>query len=210
MTLTEGEGAGKKVKLQIWVRSCFPPRFRDITDVAPSNRTRLVKFVLPLALDSNERELTDKCKQESFRSITRSYYRGAGGALLIFDITSKPSFLACRGWLDDLRQWGEDDLVILLVGNKGDLCLPVDEGGEGQERGVMEEEAKSWVEEEGLAGYVETSAKSGSGVEEAFDQLTREVHRRHREGLAARRGAAGNGGGGFSLGGKGTGKAGCC
>lgn len=96
--------------------------------------------------------------QETFRSITRSYYRGAGGALLVFSIAERSSFVNCKGWLDDLRSWGEEDVVVLLVGNKGDL--------EGAAREVTDEEAKAWADENGLAGYVETSAKSGNGVEE--------------------------------------------
>lgn len=106
--------------------------------------------------------------QESFRAITRSYYRGAGGALLVFSLTSHQSFTNCRGWLADLRQWGEEDLLVLLVGNKGDVPLSPasEEGGGGERREVEREEAERWAEEEGLAGYVETSAKSGAGVEE--------------------------------------------
>lgn len=106
--------------------------------------------------------------QESFRAITRSYYRGAGGALLVFSLTSHQSFTNCRGWLADLRQWGEEDLLVLLVGNKGDVLSTTTEegGGGGERREVEREEAERWAEEEGLAGYVETSAKSGAGVEE--------------------------------------------
>jgi GTPase SAR1 family protein len=105
--------------------------------------------------------------QESFRAITRSYYRGAGGALLVFSLTSHQSFTNCRGWLADLRQWGEEDLLVLLVGNKGDVLSTTEEGTGGAERREVErEEAERWAEEEGLAGYVETSAKSGAGVEE--------------------------------------------
>ncbi|KAG0655029.1 hypothetical protein C6P46_001275 [Rhodotorula mucilaginosa] len=113
-------------------------------------------------------QIWDTAGQESFRAITRSYYRGAGGALLVFSLTSHQSFTNCRGWLADLRQWGEEDLLVLLVGNKGDVLSTTEEGTGGAERREVErEEAERWAEEEGLAGYVETSAKSGAGVEEA-------------------------------------------
>lgn len=120
------------------------------------------------------RQIWDTAGQESFRSITRSYYRGAGGALLVFDLTQRSSFASCRSWLADLRQWGEQDLCILLVGNKGDLCAPEGDGDDdgdapesaGKKRAVSKAEVLAWVEEEGLAGYVETSAKEGTGVEE--------------------------------------------
>ncbi|GAA6005443.1 hypothetical protein JCM10207_002983 [Rhodosporidiobolus poonsookiae] len=130
-------------------------------------------------------QIWDTAGQENFRAITRSYYRGAGGALLVFSLTSHQSFANCRGWLADLRAWGEEDLLILLVGNKGDITSEAAEGGEKRE--VEEEEARKWAEEEGLAGYVETSAKSGAGVEEAFNTLTRLVHERHQASLAANR-----------------------
>lgn len=60
----------------------------------------------------------DSAGQECFRSITRSYFRGAQAALLVFDLTDRPSFVACKSWLEDLREYGEEELVILLVGNK--------------------------------------------------------------------------------------------
>ncbi|BGP13080.1 hypothetical protein JCM10213_000915 [Rhodosporidiobolus nylandii] len=130
-------------------------------------------------------QIWDTAGQENFRAITRSYYRGANGALLVFSLTSHQSFANCKGWLADLRAWGEEDLLILLVGNKGDVVREA--GPDGEKREVEEEEARKWAEEEGLAGYVETSAKSGAGVEEAFNTLTRLAHERHQASLAANR-----------------------
>ncbi|GAA5847512.1 hypothetical protein JCM5353_007565, partial [Sporobolomyces roseus] len=63
-------------------------------------------------------QVWDTAGQESFRAITRSYYRGAGGALLCFSLTSHQSFKNLKTWLSDLRQYGEEDLLILVVGNK--------------------------------------------------------------------------------------------
>ncbi|POY73448.1 hypothetical protein BMF94_3385 [Rhodotorula taiwanensis] len=129
-------------------------------------------------------QIWDTAGQESFRAITRSYYRGAGGALLVFSLTSHQSFSNCQGWLADLRAWGEEDLLVLLVGNKGDVT---EEATGGEKREVDREEADKWAQEEGLAGYVETSAKSGAGVEEAFNTLTRLVHARQQASLAENR-----------------------
>lgn len=110
-------------------------------------------------------QIWDTAGQESFRAITRSYYRGAGGALLCFSLTSHQSFHNLKSWLNDLRAWGEEDLMILVVGNKGDITSDA-EGGTGEKREVTKEEAEEFVRQEGLAGYVETSAKNGDGVEE--------------------------------------------
>ncbi|GAA5850805.1 hypothetical protein JCM9279_003930 [Rhodotorula babjevae] len=146
-------------------------------------------------------QIWDTAGQESFRAITRSYYRGAGGALLVFSLTSHSSFANCAGWLADLRAWGEDDLLVLLVGNKGDVLSGGDGAGEagGERREVEREEAEKWAREEGLAGYVETSAKSGEGVEEAFNTLTRLVHARSQASLAANRASRKGASGGSSL-----------
>lgn len=107
----------------------------------------------------------DTAGQEAFRSITRSYYRGAAGALLVFDLTHRPSFAACPGWLADLRAYGEEDLLVLLVGTKGDLC----DASDGDKRATTRAEAEAFARDEGLVGYVETSALSGQGVEEVSD-----------------------------------------
>lgn len=63
----------------------------------------------------------DTAGQERFRSVTRSYYRGAAGALLVYDSTSRDSFNALSNWLNDARTLANSNIVILLVGNKKDL-----------------------------------------------------------------------------------------
>jgi Ras-related protein Rab-2A len=59
--------------------------------------------------------------QESFRSITRSYYRGAAGALLVYDITRRETFNHLTRWLEEARQNASNSMVIMLIGNKSDL-----------------------------------------------------------------------------------------
>ncbi|QRW03822.1 GTP-binding protein YPTC4 [Ceratobasidium sp. AG-Ba] len=71
----------------------------------------------------------DTAGTESFRSITRSYYRGAAGALLVYDVTSRASFEHARGWLADVREHADPNLTCILVANKVDLCAA--EGEEG-------------------------------------------------------------------------------
>jgi small GTP-binding protein len=107
-------------------------------------------------------QMWDTAGQEVFNSLTRSYYRHSSGALLVFSLNSRLSFSHLSSWLRDWREWSgeEGEGVILLVGNKADLC------GEGGEREVESDEAREWAEREGLVGYVETSAKIGSGVVE--------------------------------------------
>ena len=71
-----------------------------------------ISSIAPLALA--------QAGQESFRSITRSYYRGAAGALLVYDITRRDTFNHLTTWLDDARQHSNSNMVIMLIGNKTD------------------------------------------------------------------------------------------
>ena len=59
-----------------------------------------------------------KAGQESFRSITRSYYRGAAGALLVYDITRRDTFNHLANWLKDCREYANSNMAIMLIGNK--------------------------------------------------------------------------------------------
>ena len=61
--------------------------------------------------------------QESFRSITRSYYRGAAGALLVYDITRRETFNHLASWLEDARQHANPNMTIMLIGNKAGVSL---------------------------------------------------------------------------------------
>merc|ERR1712124_156571 len=60
----------------------------------------------------------DTAGQEAFRSITRSYYRGAAGALLVYDITRRETFNHLASWLEDARQHANSNMTIMLIGNK--------------------------------------------------------------------------------------------
>ena len=65
----------------------------------------------------------DTAGQEKFRAITKSYYRGAKGALVVFDLTRRDSFTNTEKWISELRANGESDLIIVLIGNKSDLVM---------------------------------------------------------------------------------------
>lgn len=77
--------------------------------------------------------LWDTAGQETYKSVTRSYFRGASGALLVFDLTRRESFLHATDWLNDLRQIAEPDIVVVLVGNKSDLVEDGEEEGNDEE-----------------------------------------------------------------------------
>lgn len=169
--------------------------------------------------------LWDTAGQETYKSITRSYFRGASGALLVFDITRRATFEHATEWLRDLRQIAEEGIEIVLVGNKSDLTTTTSTtltsgggdsvvGGDNQ-RAVTVSEAEEWCRQNNILRYVETSAKSGDGVERAFLEVAERIYANIEKGkydLADRRSgvrgpgsSAAAGGGGGGLGGRGGG-----
>jgi small GTP-binding protein len=115
--------------------------------------------------------LWDTAGQETYKSVTRSYFRGASGALLVFDISRRPTFEHVQDWLSDLRAIAETDIVVILVGNKSDLAA-----GEENKREVTVAEAAEWARKNGVLEYVETSAKNGEGVELAFARVAEKIY----------------------------------
>ena len=115
--------------------------------------------------------LWDTAGQETYKSVTRSYFRGASGALLVYDITRRPTFTHVTDWLADLRAIAEPDIVVVLVGNKLDLV-----GEDASKRQVDREEAEAWCRTNGVLKHVETSAKSGEGVEGAFVEVAQRIY----------------------------------
>lgn len=119
--------------------------------------------------------LWDTAGQETYKSITRSYFRGASGALLVFDITRPNTFASVTQWLQDLRQIAEDGIVVILVGNKCDLAESGDPS-ESNKRRITRQEAEEWCRLNNVVRYVETSAKSGEGVERAFLEVAERIY----------------------------------
>ena len=115
--------------------------------------------------------LWDTAGQETYKSVTRSYFRGASGALLVFDLSRRQTFQHVTDWLNDLRQIAEPDIVVVLVGNKADLAQEAD-----NKREVTSQEAKEWARRNGILEYVETSAKSGENVERAFMRVAERIY----------------------------------
>ncbi|CAJ2657762.1 unnamed protein product [Trifolium pratense] len=114
----------------------------------------------------------DTAGQELFRSIIRSYYRGAACALLVYDITRRETFNHLASWLEDARQQANSNMIIMLIGNKSDLA---------KKRQVSTEEGERFAKENGLI-FMEVSAKSGEKVEEAFVKSARSIYKKIEDG----------------------------
>ncbi|XP_064625126.1 ras-related protein Rab-37-like isoform X4 [Lineus longissimus] len=110
-------------------------------------------------------QIWDTAGQERFRSVTHAYYRDAHALLLLYDVTSKPSFDNIRAWLSEINEYAQDDVVIMLLGNKADMT----EG-----RVIKREEGEKLARDHNVA-FMETSAKTGMNVELAFMAIARDL-----------------------------------
>jgi len=105
--------------------------------------------------------------QQRFEFIRSTFYKGAAGALLVFDLTREQTYTETRKWLTEIRQFAGENIPFVLIGNKLDLMEDV---------GVVidRDEARKFAESEGSI-YIETSAKTGEKVDDAFTELTRRI-----------------------------------
>ena len=102
-----------------------------------------------------------------YRAVTSAYYRGAVGAMLVYDMTKRQSFDHMARWLEELRGHADKNIVIMLIGNKSDL---------GSLRAVPTEDAQEFAEREKLF-FMETSALEATNVETAFLTILTDIYR---------------------------------
>ena len=133
----------------------------------PNSQTTVgVEFATKLVIADGKSvkvQIWDTAGQERYKAITSAYYRGAVGALLVYDITSKKSFEDVQKvWMQELRDNTEPYIVVMLVGNKSDLK---------HLRAVRQEDASKFAEENNIA-FIETSAFDNSNILLTFQRLT--------------------------------------
>ncbi|URE09454.1 RAB [Musa troglodytarum] len=125
-------------------------------------------------------QIWDTAGQERYRAITSAYYRGAVGALLVYDITKQKTFDNVQRWLRELRDHADSNIVIMMAGNKSDL---------NHLRAVSENDGQVFAEKEGLS-FLETSALESLNVERAFQTILLEIyHIINKKALAAKEAA---------------------
>jgi len=118
-------------------------------------------------------QMWDTAGQERFRSVTRSYYRGAAGCLLVYDVTNRDSYESLANWLRDAKSLARPDITVVVVGNKCDKK---------NEREVTLLEASRFAQEHDLL-FMETSALTGECVDEVFLKCTSSIVSKIERGL---------------------------
>jgi len=151
-------------------KSCLTLQFTENRCRDEHNMTIGVEFgSRSIIIDDKSIKLMiwDTAGQERFHSITQSYYRGASGALLVYDISRRDTFDHVTDWLERMRRGAgaESKMMITLIGNKCDL----------KHREVSYEEGEKFAHDQGLM-FQETSAKTAWNVETAFVQMARKIY----------------------------------
>jgi len=175
LVLLGASGAGKTALSTRFVRGTFDGEnasatvgaaFASTTRALDDGRAR-IKF-----------EIWDTAGQERYASLAPLYYRGATAAMIAFDASDDASLERARYWAEELRKHGDARCRVVLVGNK------IDATRDGA-REAAREAGEALASEHGMAAYRETSAKTGEGVREAFEDVARAVMRGREDATAA-------------------------
>ncbi|XAR56285.1 hypothetical protein NMG60_11036709 [Bertholletia excelsa] len=161
VVLIGDSGVGKSNLLSRFTRNEFCLESKSTIGVEFATRTLQVEGRIVKA------QIWDTAGQERYRAITSAYYRGALGALLVYDVTKPTTFENVSRWLKELRDHADSNIVIMLIGNKTDLK---------HLRAVATEDAQGFAEKEGLS-FIETSALEATNVEKAFQMILSEIYR---------------------------------
>jgi len=149
-------------------KSCLLLRFADDTYTQSYISTIGVDFkirTIELEGKTVKLQIWDTAGQERFRTITSSYYRGAHGIIIVYDVTDRDSFNNVKHWIQEIDKYAADGVKKLLVGNKCDLQ---------SKKAVSYDEAKELADSLGI-NFMETSAKNSHNVEQAFQMMAAEI-----------------------------------
>ena len=150
-------------------KTCFLMKYTDKTfqDVHISTiglDYRLKSMVLKSGKNI-KLQIWDTAGQDRFRAITKNYYKGANGIILIYDVTNPKTYDNVKNWVTQIREEASPNVVVYLCGNKIDMK---------EDRKVNEEEGKKMAEEFGFP-FNETSAREGIKINETFEDLVERI-----------------------------------
>ncbi|KAH0793911.1 ras-related protein Rab-11A [Histomonas meleagridis] len=157
--LVGDSGVGKTNLLSQFARNLFNQNSKTTIGVEFATKTLEINGKIIKA------QIWDTAGQERYRAITSSYYKGAQGAMILYDITSSISFESIPKWLSELRNNADEHIPVMIIGNKCDLD---------ESRSVKQQEAIQFAEQEKLL-FIETSAAEATNVQEAFQQLLESI-----------------------------------
>ncbi|KAF7150381.1 hypothetical protein RHSIM_Rhsim02G0137900 [Rhododendron simsii] len=161
VVLIGDSGVGKSNLLSRFTRNEFSVESKSTIGVEFATRSIHVDDKIVKA------QIWDTAGQERYRAITSAYYRGAVGALLVYDVTRHITFENIERWLKELRAHTDANIVIMLVGNKADLR---------HLRAVSTEDARAFSERENNY-FMETSALEALNVDSAFTEVLTQIYR---------------------------------
>ncbi|KAJ8471131.1 hypothetical protein OPV22_025474 [Ensete ventricosum] len=161
VVLIGDSGVGKSNLLSRFARNEFSIESKSTIGVEFATRTVHVDDKVVKA------QIWDTAGQERYRAITSAYYRGAVGALVVYDVTRHATFENVERWLKELRSHTDPSIVVMLVGNKADLR---------HLRAVSPEDAEVFAEKE-KTFFMETSALESLNVENAFTEVLSQIYR---------------------------------
>ncbi|XP_050545854.1 ras-related protein Rab-30-like [Daktulosphaira vitifoliae] len=158
VVLVGNAGVGKTCLVRRFTQGMFPPG---------QGATIGVDFMIKTIEIDNEKiklQIWDTAGQERFRSITQSYYRSAHALILIYDITSQPTFDCLNDWLREIDEYASNKVLRVLVGNKIDK----------EDREIPSQVGQEFAQRHDMR-YLETSAKQADNVEKLFVQIASEL-----------------------------------
>ncbi|KAJ3683502.1 hypothetical protein LUZ60_013729 [Juncus effusus] len=161
VVLIGDSGVGKSNLLSRFTRNLFSLDSKSTIGVEFASKTVQVEGKTVKA------QIWDTAGQERYRAITSAYYRGALGAILVYDVTKQNTFENVKRWLKELRDHSDPNIVVMLIANKTDLR---------HLRVVPTEDGAQLAEREGLS-FIETSAMDSTNVEKAFHIILGEIYR---------------------------------
>ena len=159
-------GVGKTAMVQRLVDNSFQEETQSTVGV------EFKSYQITLDTETIKLNIWDTAGQERFRSVSKAYFRSAVGAILVFALNDSDSFNELENWLNDLHSLAAQNAAIILIGNKSDLE---------QERAVTTSEGQAFAERHGM-NYLETSAKDGNNINEAFLRLAKTINDKVKRG----------------------------
>ena len=151
-------------------KTCFLLRYRDKSFQDAHLSTIGLDYRLKSMTLKNKKniklQIWDTAGQDRFRAITKNYYKGANGIILIYDVTNLQTFENVKNWITQIREEANKNVVIFLAGNKADLPE--------ESRAVQKEDGQKMAEEYNIP-FQETSAKEGINVNETFQELVEKI-----------------------------------